>query len=94
MKNAFKNQLEMNENSWKINGLLHRGAHDENVFVFFWCVRLGRDGVVSNPLERERERPGRNGPQADVGSVGVQCFLSTAVQVKHRKQRKMGVYRT
>ena len=51
MKNAFKNQLEMNENSWKINGLLHRGAHDENVFVFFWCVRFGRDGVVSNPLD-------------------------------------------
>ena len=41
----------MNENSWKINGLLHRGAHDENVFVFFWCVRFGRDGVVSNPLD-------------------------------------------
>ena len=51
MKNAFKNQLEMNENSWKINGLLYCGSHDENVFVFFWCVRFGRDGLVSNPLD-------------------------------------------
>ena len=51
MKNAFKNQLEMNENSWKINGLLYCGSHDENVFVFVWFARFGLDGLVSNPLD-------------------------------------------
>ena len=51
MKNAFKNQLEMNENSGKINGLLYCGSHDENVFVFVWFARFGLDGLVSNPLD-------------------------------------------